>query len=174
MRYLLSLLFILAGTAFADSGRFSKGRMSLGVGAGGGSGSFVVSGNYGYFVVDRLRPDIGLSYQYQDFGNANAQQIRGNLSLRYYLVDADPISPFLITSGGIIQLIHSGAGLDDSFTYYSVAGGLGGNMRLSRTLAMEVVVGGIQYLGVAQELLDREAVDEGVNFWWNLGLQISF
>jgi hypothetical protein len=148
--------------------------MSLGLGGGGGSGYFALSGSVGRFLVDRFQASLGVSYQYQDFGNANAQQVRGNLSLRYYLMDTDPISPFVVGDVGTVRLIHSGDGLEESFTYYSTAAGVGGNMRLGGNLALEFVIGGIQYLGVEQLLFDREVVKEGINLWWNIGLQVGF
>jgi len=168
------LVFSMHTAAFAEStGRFDQGKMSVGFGAGGGKGFFNVAASYGYFVIDRLRPEISLSYHYQNMDPGKVHEVRSNLGLRYYILDSDPISPFLVVEGGHIHLVQTDI-FEGEYDFFSVAGGAGLNLRITGNFGLELVAGAIRYIGVDKILHQRKTVPEGVNFWWNLGFSVVF
>ena len=179
MRFLLlfAALLLTLSTAHAE-GRFDQGKMNLGLGAGGGSSStsssFSISASFGYFVIDRLRPSIAVSYRWQDFdGFGSTHEVNTNLALRYYLVETDTVSPFLVVDGGHVHLVDN-AFFKDDFDYFSIFMGGGATVAITDNFGLDIILGAIRYLGVDDKLIDRKVVDDGFAFYWTAGFTVSF
>lgn len=155
-------------------GRFDEGRMTLGLGGGGGQGSFHVAGNFGYFVVDRLRPGISLAYSWQDLDPGAMHTFETSASLRYYFFEHEMVSPFALVETGHIHMVVSdfSEALDGEFDYFSVAGGGGVFVVLGQAFGLEVTGGIIQYLGADDALTKSGVIEEGPAFWWNVGFAL--
>lgn len=160
-------------TSQAEDSLFSQGRMNISLGAGGGAGTFTVAGNFGYFVTDGLRPGVATRYTYQDQSSYSTHEVEGELSLRYYLMDADPIAPFVVVDTTVVHLDYSGA-FNDAYTYFGVGAGGGLFVRVARSMGIEVVAGAVHYLGVDRVLTQSGAVPDGIAFRWNVGLALFF
>ena len=168
-----ALIALLAVPAAAAEGPLSKGRMNVGLGANGGSGYFTIGASFGYFVIDRLRPGISLAYTYHSPSGYTSHEVETDLSLRYYFLDPRPVSPFVVVDGGYIHLAYDGA-FDDEFDFFSVGGGLGVLWAMTKSLALDVTVGLVDYLGADPVLFDYEVLPEGVSFRWSFGLNVMF
>jgi len=179
--FLLLIGLMIPATAYAEKptvrakprGMFSQGRMNVGLGAGGGDGMFTVSGSYGYFVIDGLRPGIAVQYTYQKQPNYSSNEVQGEFSLRYYLMEPNPIAPFVVADTSVINLSYSGD-FNEEYTYYSVGGGGGVFMRAGKHMGFEVMAGAVKYLGVDSVLTELGAVPKGVSFRWSIGLAFFF
>jgi len=169
----LLLTIVVPSASQAQDGLFSKGRMNVSLGAGGGSGTFTVAGNFGYFVMDGLRPGIATRYTYQKQSAYSTDEVEGELSLRYYLMDADPIAPFVVVDTTVVHLSYSGS-FDEQYTYFGVGAGAGLFVRMAQSLGIEIVAGAVHYLGVNSVLTQSGAVPEGIAFRWNVGLALFF
>lgn len=168
----LALVALLAAPAAADS-PLAKGRMNVGLGANGGSGYFTIGASFGYFVIDRLRPAISVAYTYHSPKGYTSHEVETDLSLRYYLLDPKPISPFLVVDGGYIHLAYVGA-FDDDFDFFSVGGGAGVLWALTKRFALDVTIGVVDYLGADPVLFESGVLPEGVSFRWSFGLNVMF
>lgn len=169
----VALALLLAAPVAAADGPLSKGRMNVGLGANGGSGFFTIGASFGYFVIDRLRPALSVAYTWHSGSGVTSHEVDTDLSLRYYLVDARPIAPFLVIDGGYIHLAYEGA-FDDRFDFFSVGGGAGILWAVTRSFGLEVTVGLIDYLGADQLLFDSDVLPEGVSFKWSFGFSVMF
>jgi hypothetical protein len=171
--WLLLVALLAPGPLMA--GPLSQGRMTVGLGGGGGPGHVTVGASFGYFVIDQLRPAIAVSYTWQDFDFAQTHEVDTELSLRYYVLDLTtaPISPFIEANGGVIWLGYRGSSLDGDYAFGSL-GGLGGVLfMVGPHFGIEAFAGVISYHGVDQALLDREVVPE-VDFRWGFGFSVLF
>ena len=169
------------GSFSTKKGLFSKGRMNVGLGAGGATGTFTVAGNFGYFVLDGLRPGIATTYTYKKQSGYTTNEVVGELSLRYYVMEPAPIAPFVVVDTSIIHLSFGGdyvktfgGAIDGDYTYYGVGAGAGLFVRMGKSLGIEGIVGAVQYLGVDSVLTERKAVPEGISFRWSVGLALFF
>jgi len=164
------MLMLLAPPASAERrGLFDQGKVSFGLSGGFGNRSVSVGGGFGYFVIDKLQPSVGLSYSYFNGDVASTHQLRTSLELRYYLVETDLISPFLFTDAAHIFMAYRGL-VDEDHNFFYTGGGAGILLILGGRLGLTIGIGIGAYLGEDEILITRGVLPDGVAISGRFGL----
>ena len=171
------LAFVVSvGMVFSAHGSpIEQGRMSVGVGLGGGSGAFSIGGEFGYFVLDGLRPSAQVQYNTVDVGTGTYSEFEAGAGLRYYIdVIVLPLYPFVGVEGASHQLTwepDGGASQSYSHGRFGVEGGT--LLMLGRRFGVELALGYDKLIGVDSNLLNDGVLDEEWVFRWGLGFALS-
>jgi len=156
------------------AGPIDQGKMMFGVVLGGGNGYFAVGGEYGYFVLDGLRPSLSVIYQTQTANQLTSQEVETTPGLRYYIqLPGTSLYPFAETELGVNSFSYEVNGVSDSFLFYR--GGVGGGLlaMISSNFGFEVSLGFDQFFGADQILYDIGFLPDGLAFRYNFGLSFS-
>ena len=174
-RALWSLALVICWMGSVQASPIEQGRMSLGLGLGGGSGAFSVGGEFGYFVLDGLRPSVQASYNTVDVGTGDVSEFEIGAGLRYYLdLVVFPLFPFAELEGASHQLTwEPNSGGSESYSHGRIGVGAGALLMLGRHFGVELSAGYDSLVGIDSRLLDQGAVDEGWTFRWGLGFALT-
>lgn len=174
----VALLVLLATTSANAQEPYDSpiraGRYSISGGGGFSNDSFSIAAGVGYFVVDGLLP--GVRYQYTritaDDADANESHHNLNVYLRYYLFGAGGFYPFVVADAGYLKIQQWGSEIDSGTAeLYSVMGGAGAALYLSRHFYVDFVAGMRHYID-PPVWSDFDA--EPDQFEWGLGFGAAF
>ena len=158
----------------AKASPIEQGKMMFGVVLGGGSGYFAVGGEFGYFVLDGLRPSLSVIYQTQTAGILTSSEVETTPGIRYYIeIPGTLFYPFAEAELGINSFSYEVNGAADSFLFYRAGFGGGVLAMLSSNFGLEVSLGADQFVGADQILYDTGFLPDGLAFRYNFGLSIS-
>ena len=159
----------------AEASPIEQGRMMFGAMLGGGTGYFAVGGQFGYFVVDGLRPSLSVVYQTQSSGVLETSEVETTPGLRYYFgIPETSLYPFAEVELGIKSLSYEIEGASESFLFYRAGAGGGLLAMLNRNFGLEVALGVDQFFGADEILKQIGFIPEGLAFRYNFGFSVSF
>ena len=159
----------------ADASPIEEGRMMFGAVLGGGTGYFAVGGQFGYFVLDGLRPSLSVVYQTQSSGALETSEVETTPGLRYYIgIPETSLYPFAETELGVNSLSYEIEGASKSFLFYRAGAGGGLLAMISRNFGLEVTLGVDQFFGADEILKDIGFIPDGLAFRYNFGFSVSF
>ncbi len=174
-----SVMLLCAAVCTAQASPVEKGKMTFGVLGGGGPGYFAIGGEFGYFVLDGLRPAVSVVYQGQEstsFGQTlTSSEVELTGSLRYYIeIPETPVYPFPEVELGTIFFDYETQGVTNSFQFYRIGVGGGVLAMVSRNFGLEVTLGVDQYTGVDELLTQIGFVPDELEFRYGFGFSVSF
>lgn len=168
-------LSFFAPANHAQASPIEEGRMMFGAVLGGGTGYFAVGGQFGYFVLDGLRPSLSVVYQTQSAGGLETSEVETTAGLRYYIgIPETSLYPFAETELGVNSLSYEIEGASESFLFYRAGAGGGLLAMLNRNFGLEVALGVDQFFGADPILKDIGFIPEGLAFRYNFGFSVSF
>ena len=174
------VLFVLGGTLMVGSPRaeaspIDQGKMMFGVVLGAGTGYFALGGEFGYFVLDGLRPSLSVVYQTQSSRGLETSEVETTPGLRYYVgIPETSLYPFAEGELGITSLSYEIEGASESFLFYRAGVGGGLLAMLHRNFGLEVTLGVDQFFGADATLKDIGFIPDDLAFRYNFGFSVSF
>ncbi len=172
----LIVLFAVSAAAEDEPERPSllqKGRYSLGLSGGFSNASVSVGAGFGYFVIDRLQPSVGLGYTWFGDDAFTTHQLKTSLELRYYFIETDVVSPFVFVDGAHVYLAYRGA-VDEDHNFFYAGGGGGILLVIGRSVGLTLGIGVGAYLNEDEVLVQRNVLPDGVAVSGRFGLDVLF